>query len=81
MDKLQQESNPGGMEKFIIQWRRHFLDMMQPRHLPSHWQVSVLLQDRLGRDDTMEWRDSGLDPGAVDAAEGVASDATDVKTS
>jgi hypothetical protein len=27
------------VEAFVKKWRHHFVDMMQPKHLPRFWQV------------------------------------------
>lgn len=33
-------NNPEKLDEYIISWRKHFIDVMQPRHLPPLWDYS-----------------------------------------
>lgn len=28
------------LHAFVMRWRRHFLDVMRPRHMPAHWDLT-----------------------------------------
>lgn len=37
------------MDEFIIGWRKHFVDTLQPQFLPDHWDVNRTIEQEIAR--------------------------------
>lgn len=44
--------NIGDIQEFTERWRKHFIEVMQPKYLPAHWDISKpLVRDRIRTTD------------------------------
>ncbi|XP_065181621.1 exonuclease 3'-5' domain-containing protein 2-like [Sycon ciliatum] len=55
VEKVKESDPEYGYERFIMEWRQYFLDIMQPKQLPSFWSVTFQLDERLGMADDDNW--------------------------
>ena len=40
MRSLLEEGGVEALERFVREWRSNFLETMEPRYLPAHWDVN-----------------------------------------
>lgn len=38
------------IDAFYVRWRQHFVDTMQPQHLPEHWSITRSITEEMSRD-------------------------------